>query len=485
MKLRTKIILVCSLATAAISAGAGLVAIYATSAAELFQLDSKLDSLATASVLSEDPIGSALLAIDSVGADTEVGFFSINADYSPLSDSQGVILTTPTSSQLKIASKHPVSISPETGESYRLRTAAMPDNEYVVFATSLTPMAQKTSSSILLWVGVMSSAILLGALVLWLITRRDLSRIEILIRKAKQISNGDFDVKLEQTEGKSELDTLNNSLANMLETLNSALQREKLGQQRTKEFLADASHELKTPLTVIRGYSELLKRGDNLEPELITRSQDRIQNQIQRMQSLIEDMLLLVEIDQTIEHGTQTVNLSEVVRMAFDDLKAIHPNRNIELRVAGKVLVSGTQRLLDQLLANLISNLSRYVDPKFKIQVKLYQSESLAVLQIDDAGEGLPDSAYRTGIQYFTRFDPSRSRDSGGSGLGISIMSAIVAKHRGTIELRPSELGGLCTLINLPINRNFSDAASDTKITIEATGEELEAASATQVKNNT
>ncbi len=451
MRLRTKIILVCSLATAAISTGAGVLAIYATSAAELAQLDSNLESLAVSSTLSPDPVGSALLAIDSVGQDTEVGFFSINADYSALSDGESVIVTTPTKLQLEQAAKHAITVQQKAGDSYRLRTSAMADDEYVVFATSLSSATEKTNQTILLWFAVMGSAILLGAFVLWLITRRDLSRIEVLIRKAKEISSGDFEVKLEQTDGKSELDTLNNSLSNMLEALQGALQREKLGKQRAKDFLADASHELKTPLTVIRGYSELLMKGEKLEPEMIERSQARIQNQIQRMQALIDDMLLLVELEQTTGEEKQLVNLSDVVNAAMYDLKTLHPDREIELNVKNEILVNGSQRLLEQLLANLISNLSRYVEPDRNVAVCLKQKDSFAILQIDDSGDGLPDSAYTYGIQYFSRFDPSRSRDSGGSGLGISIMAAIVTRHGGKMELKRSELGGLCTFIALPI----------------------------------
>ena len=452
MRLRTKIILVCSLATAAISTGAGVLAIYATSAAELAQLDSNLESLAVSSTLSTDPVGTALLAIDSAGPDTEVGFFSINADYSALSDGESVIVTTPTKLQLGQAAKHAITVEQKAGDSYRLRTSAMADDEYVVFATSLSSATEKTNQTIILWFAAMGSAILLGAFVLWLITRRDLSRIEVLIRKAKEISSGDFEVKLEQADGKSELDTLNNSLSNMLDALQGALHREKLGQQRAKDFLADASHELKTPLTVIRGYSELLMKGEELEPEMIERSQERIQNQIHRMQALIDDMLLLVELEQTADDDKQLVNLSEVVNLAFYDLKTLHPERDIELNVENDIVLIGSQRLLEQLLANLISNLSRYVAPDRKVAVCLKQKDSFAVLQIDDSGDGLPDSAYNHGIQYFSRFDPSRSRDSGGSGLGISIMGAIVARHEGKLEIKRSELGGLCTVIDLPVD---------------------------------
>ena len=115
------------------------------------------------------------------------------------------------------------------------------------------------------------------------------------------------------------------------------------------------------------------------------------------------------------------------------------------------VTIKGSKPLLVQLLANLISNLSRYVSDECEVSFELITDYENAILKLDDSGVGLPDSAYLEGIQSFTRFDNSRSRDSGGSGLGISIMSAIVAQHGGHLTLSRSELGGLCTTVVLPL----------------------------------
>lgn len=456
MRLRTKIILLCSLATASISAVAGSVAIIATSAADLERIDSKLNLLAVNSCASQDPIGAALLALDSAGAETEIGFFSINDDYSALSDSSTVIAHTPAKRQMRFASKKPLTVTPLNGDSYRLRTCAMPDSEYLVFATSLKTANQTTASNIALWASLMGGAILVGGLVLWALTRKDLARIEMLIKKAQEISNGDFEVALDAAKGNSELDNLNNSLSQMVETLKAALAAEKSAKQKSKEFLADASHELKTPLTLIRGYSELLNGDTELEPEVAQRSRARIDDQIMRMQSLINDMLLLAELEQTQVQNPEPLNFSEIVTAGVADLKTLHPTRQVSGYIQPGLLVFGSDRLLEQLLANIISNLSRYTSDSDLVRINLSHREGDVVLEVDDSGPGLPEAAYRSGIQYFSRFDPSRSRNSGGSGLGISIMNAIVAQHKGAMQLSESELGGLSTRITLPIHSQIS-----------------------------
>jgi two-component system OmpR family sensor kinase len=202
---------------------------------------------------------------------------------------------------------------------------------------------------------------------------------------------------------------------------------------------------------LIRGYTELIFDNNALDQAHIARIRVRVSDQIERMQNLISDLLLLAEIG---EHGAtdfSTVNLTHVVQQAFEDLQTIQPRRPISVSLCEDAMVHADGRLVDQLLANLISNLSRYVPVKAPVSVKLEKNESQVTLVVEDGGPGLPNQATNEELQSFRRFDPSRSRTSGGSGLGLSIMNAIVQQHGGKMILSRSRLGGLKTLIELPV----------------------------------
>ena len=436
---------------ATISISSGTLAVFATSANEMSKIDSRLNLAAQTTSLSSDPLSAALVQIDTLGPTTEVGFYSINRDYSSLGDVDVFLAQPPTLRQLKLAAKNPISIARGDGDGFRLRTSRMPDAEFVVFATSLAEVSDAKSQNMTLLGVLTGSAVALSVLALWLITRKDLKRIETLIAKAQQISLGDFATGLDTVASRSELDLLNNSLSTMVETLKSAVEKERQAQRSMQDFIADASHELKTPLTLIKGHFELISKNSNLEPEVLLRSQGRISDQIERMQRLIDDLLLLAELQQVPDVVMECVPFSDVVEDAISDLKTLHPARKVMSNVEPDVTIKGSKPLLVQLLANLISNLSRYVSDECEVSFELITDYENAILKLDDSGVGLPDSAYLEGIQSFTRFDNSRSRDSGGSGLGISIMSAIVAQHGGHLTLSRSELGGLCTTVVLPL----------------------------------
>jgi two-component system OmpR family sensor kinase len=123
----------------------------------------------------------------------------------------------------------------------------------------------------------------------------------------------------------------------------------------------------------------------------------------------------------------------------------------VAVSIEDGVFVQGSAGLLNQLVANAIGNIRRHTMSDVPVRISLHRDGSSAVLVIEDGGPGLADAAYEAGIQHFQRFDPSRSRASGGSGLGMSIMGAIVRKHAGNVAIGRSELGGLRIEVRLPL----------------------------------
>ena len=220
--------------------------------------------------------------------------------------------------------------------------------------------------------------------------------------------------------------------------------------ERMQRFLGDASHELRTPLTVIKGYNELLSKGQITDLVDRVRAFSRVSTEIERMESLIHDLLLLAELGESKPTTFEEVDLSELVSAHANDFAFFNKERALNLNISDALSVPGSREHLNRLIQNCISNIVRHAPSSAPVAITLRSKGKKVNLIIEDGGPGLPESAYRSEIAAMNRFDPSRSRESGGSGLGMSIIAAIVQEHGGKLDLRKSELGGLAVDIELP-----------------------------------
>ena len=212
---------------------------------------------------------------------------------------------------------------------------------------------------------------------------------------------------------------------------------------RMQSFLADASHELRTPLTVIKGYSEMLAKGQISQEKDREKAFDRVNSEIVRMENLIHDLLLLAELGETTTPVREEVDISELVSTYSRDFKTLNSQRSVEIEIEDGLSCLGSIDHLKRLIQNILNNISRHTPVDTPVQIKLSKHGKRVSLLIEDGGPGLPETSYRDGIELLNRFDSSRSRETGGSGLGLSIIAAIVHEHGGTLALRKSTLGGL------------------------------------------
>jgi signal transduction histidine kinase len=218
---------------------------------------------------------------------------------------------------------------------------------------------------------------------------------------------------------------------------------------RMQRFLADASHELRTPLTVIKGYSEMLSKGQIQESVDQQRAFERVNSEIVRMENLIHDLLLLAELGETTEPVEEDVDLSELIQAFAHDFQVLNPGRSMELAIDPEISMTGSRDHLGRLLQNILNNISRHTPADAPVRISLTKAGKKIKLVVEDGGAGLPESSYRDGIELLNRFDTARSRNNGGSGLGLSIIAAIVHEHQGTLSLRKSELGGLAVEVTV------------------------------------
>jgi signal transduction histidine kinase len=220
--------------------------------------------------------------------------------------------------------------------------------------------------------------------------------------------------------------------------------------ERMQRFLGDASHELRTPLTVIKGYSEMLSKGQMSDVADRARAFSRVNTEIERMENLIHDLLLLAELGESRPTTFEEIELSELVQAHINDFELFNKGRIFTVSVESDCELKGSREHLNRLIQNCLSNIVRHTPSDAPVSISLKSKGKRVNLIIEDGGPGLPESAYRTEIEAMNRFDPSRSRDSGGSGLGMSIIAAIVQEHNGKLELRKSDLGGLAVVVELP-----------------------------------
>jgi two-component system OmpR family sensor kinase len=406
-----------------------------------------------------DPIGSALLAADTSAVSLTVDFITLNGDLLNLNPGNVEISKKPAKTLLTGALNHSVSVTDGSANPYRIRTVALPDNEYVILATSLAAQVESRDANIRLLIWFLLGSVLFGATAMTLFIRRDVRKISRLVDAAGLIADGEPDVALPAATGQSEVDRLARALRHMVDSLQQSIEAERDTQQSMQTFLGDASHELRTPLTVIKGYVELLQKNPDAGVEQTTRAYERMLAEANRMDALIKDLLLLAELgeaktDTKIMSELSVIDLSAVVGTAVDDLRILQPSRPVSIAIEPGIDILGARDLILQVLANLTSNIRRHTLVTDSLRVSLRTEDAMfAVLSFDDSGRGLPEEFYAAGINHFQRFDNSRSRESGGSGLGMSILAAIVRKHGGEVKLEKSDLGGLRTEIRLPLAR--------------------------------
>jgi two-component system OmpR family sensor kinase len=203
-------------------------------------------------------------------------------------------------------------------------------------------------------------------------------------------------------------------------------------------------------VATIRGYAELYRRGGLEEREELRQAMRRTEAETIRMGSLIDDLLLLARLDQGRPLGREFVDLGVLAVDAAVDARARAPERRVTTSVSEGVLVSGDEHRLRQVVANLVSNALLHTPPNAAIEARVHGSNGTAVLEVHDEGQGMSPDVAAHAFERFYRADPSRSRHHGGSGLGLSIVRAIVDAHGGTVTLHTALGQGTTVRVELP-----------------------------------
>ncbi|MCL1797945.1 MAG: HAMP domain-containing histidine kinase [Eggerthellaceae bacterium] len=225
-------------------------------------------------------------------------------------------------------------------------------------------------------------------------------------------------------------------------------------ENRRTAFVSDVAHELRTPLTAIHGNAEMLLDPD-LPPELHDKFCTIIINESERLGRLTNDLLTLQQIENDVlPTRLERINLHDLAREVLDILAPTLHERKANAQIVGAAPdVLGSADRLKQVISNLVDNASRFTPPDGHITIELFGMKGKSIITVKDDGEGFGDTDPRLLFDRFYRTDASRSRNTGGAGLGLPIVKSIVEAHDGTVEAFNLPEGGACFIVALPALR--------------------------------
>lgn len=331
---------------------------------------------------------------------------------------------------------HPVTVGATNGSGrYRLLAIRSPDGSIGVSALSLQDVdATMHRLHLVLIVAVGMVIAILGLVVFWVL-RLGVRPIKRMTKTAGAIAAGDLSQRVPAGRSGTEASELGDSLNTMMTTIEGAFAERAASEARLRRFVADASHELRTPVTTIRGYAELYRHGGLATIDELDQAMRRTEQESVRMASLVDDLLLLARLDEGRPLARATVDLGVLGVDAAADARAVAPDRVVTADVREGVTVQGDEDRLRQVIGNLVGNALVHTPDGTAVAVRVHNGDGRAVVEVHDDGPGMPPEVAARAFERFSRADASRSRNGGGAGLGLAIVQAIVQAHDGEVRL--------------------------------------------------
>ena len=316
----------------------------------------------------------------------------------------------------------------------QLRLASLPQ---LSDATQLAFARTQANSAL-----VAGTALLIGALLLaFALARWLLAPVRALTAGTRALADGDYAQRIAATR--------NDELGALARDFNHLAQSLESNRDARRKWGADIAHELRTPLSILRGEIQALQ--DGVRP-LSRQALDSLHAECERLGSLIEDLYQLSLADAgALDYRFELLDLAEMVRDAIAPQRAAFADIGLSIEESlSRILVRGDERRLAQLVDNLLANARRYTDAPGRVCVEVTHRDNEAQLIVEDTPPGVPDAALPLLFDRLYRVETSRARNAGGAGLGLAICRAIVQAHGGSIEAAHSKLGGLRIVVRLP-----------------------------------
>ena len=331
---------------------------------------------------------------------------------------------------------------------YRLHTT-MQGGQVLVVGLPLAGLAASMTSIVVAAIVLTLMAIVIAFLAARAVVERSLRPLARLAGTAHQVStlelgSGDVAVPVRvpatDTDPRSEVGQVGIAFNHMLDNVEGALTARQASETKLRQFVADASHELRNPLAAIRGYAELTRRDRADLPTATAHALGRIESESERMSRLVEDLLLLARLDSGPALAIAPTPLSPLIADAVADARAAGPEHTWLLSLPdAEVSALGDPHRLTQVVANLLANARTHTPPGTRVTTSLAAEDGWAVIRVVDDGPGIPPAVVDRVFERFTRADASRAHSGGGvpsTGLGLAIVAAVVGAHGGQVGVR-------------------------------------------------
>jgi two-component system OmpR family sensor kinase len=353
------------------------------------------------------------------------------------------------------------------GPQFRVRVSSLSDGQLLV-AVPLDDTTATLNRLLAIEVAVTAAALLAAAGLGWWLVRVGLHPLKEVEATADAIADGDLDRRVPGDDARTEVGHLALAFNTMVGRIQDAFAARDATEARLRRFVADASHELRTPVAAVSAYAELFERGANVRPDDLSRVMTGIRSETARMGDLVEDLLLLARLDEGRPLERTPVELVSVAAQAVDASRAVGPAWSMQLDAAHPVEVTGDSTRLRQVFDNLLGNVRSHTPAGTATVVRVYVEDDHAVIEVADNGPGLdPEQASRV-FERFYRVDASRSREHGGAGLGLAIVAAIVTAHGGTVTVGSSfEHSGAMFRVLLPLRGLDGQESDDRRRTVK------------------
>ncbi len=358
------------------------------------------------------------------------------------------------------ATNGPITVNIHGVGLYRVMVRTQPS--YTLVGMPMSDVTKPLTSQLVMTLLLTLAVIVVAYVAARRVVEASLRPLNRLTATATQVSNlplergsGQVPIRVAPADANpvSEVGQVGLAFNHMLDNVEGALAARHRSETKVRQFVADASHELRNPLASIRGYAELTRRGQDALPEDAAYALSRIESESDRMSVLVEDLLLLARLDSQPTLDLQPVDVTEIVLNAVSDARAADSDHQWSLDLPEEVITAmADPHRLHQVIANLLANARTHTPSGTSVTASLRAEDGSAVISVSDDGPGVAPEIQPTVFERFTRADASRVRQDGGSstGLGLAIVSAVVKAHGGSVEL-DSRPGRTVFTVRIPL----------------------------------
>ena len=293
-------------------------------------------------------------------------------------------------------------------------------------------------------------ATLVASIVTAFTMHRTLRPVEEMVTTSERIASGDLTARVPEQKHGTEIGRLSGALNGMLSTIEKAIGERDDKEQELRQFIADASHELRTPITVVQGYSDLYRSGALTEKPELDKAMNRIDIQTERMSRLVQDLLLLANLERPDFITRTKTDITALALESINEFTLFDDNYPAILKSSGPAFADIDAQRIRQVFDNLLRNVREHTALGTEVDIEITLKTDAVTVVVHNSGPGIDPQKCKHLFERFWRADPGSGQSTGSSGLGLAITESIIEAHNGTIRVHSNDEKGTTFTIVLP-----------------------------------